>query len=138
MHGWWLAADKGNWNVSYSIPILTSGHGAKATGTLPAGFGPGQWHTFRLDVNGSTLNVWIDGASVVTSLNTSDSGLNSGHVGMGTVRYGQYPSYDNLQLVSARAGIQGGSRHARCWRSLIHCSVAALIACSTRPRSSAA
>ena len=52
-------------------------------GTTPSPVTPGVWYTYRLDVNGSSLNAWINGVPVITNLNVAKE-TTSGH---GLVRY---------------------------------------------------
>lgn len=75
----WAVNAFGDWNVTFSISALMATSGAVATGTL-AYYGPGEWHTFRLDVNGSVANGWVDGIPAFTNLDVSGA-PQSGHVG---------------------------------------------------------
>jgi hypothetical protein len=74
----------GNWNVSFSIAQLVSGQNPVVSGK-ETGFTPGIWHTVRIDVNGSTANIWMDGNALVPSLNVTDAPL-SGHISTSSFR----------------------------------------------------
>lgn len=59
----------------------------------------GAWHTYRIDINGTTLNVWIDGQ--VGAANANVTGMTtSGHFLIGAGEYGQYTQFDNIALYS--------------------------------------
>ena len=53
------------------------------SGTSPVAVVPGEWYTYRIDVNGSALNVWINGMPVVVNMNTDATSLASGHALIG-------------------------------------------------------
>jgi hypothetical protein len=67
------------------------------SGTSPVTVNAGEWHTYRIDINGTMLNVWIDGTPVIAAYNAS-AFTGSGHNLIGTKQYGEYTQYDNLQL----------------------------------------
>ena len=86
------------WGVWHSVSAV--GNAPSSTGTSPVAISAGAWHTYRADVNGTLLNVWIDGTPVITNLDVSGY-TNSGHGLIGTKAYGQYTQYDNFQLYTA-------------------------------------
>ena len=70
-----------------------------ASGTSPVAVGAGQWHSYRGDVNGTLLNVWIDGTPVIVNWDVVAHGLTtSGHALIGTKAYGEYTQFDNFEL----------------------------------------
>ena len=75
----WAWDSQGNWNVSFSILQLVTGIAPLAKGVFSGGFGPGQWHTFRLDVNGTLAQGWMD-SQLIWSLNVSSAPAR-GHIG---------------------------------------------------------
>jgi galactosylceramidase len=91
-----------NWGVWRQISDVTNTGKAVATGTSPVNITSGAWHTYRIDVNASLLNVWIDLVPVITNWNTTANGMtNSGHALIGTLLYGHYTQFDNFQLYTA-------------------------------------
>ena len=81
-----------------------------ASGTSPVAVAAGQWHTYRGDVNGSLLNVWIDGTPVIVNWNTSAHGLTtSGHALIGCKNYGEFTQFDNFQLYTRYTTCGGGA-----------------------------
>lgn len=97
---WWTVNATGGWNITSGMQQLQSPP-AISWGQLPGGFGVNTWHTIRLDVNGSTSNVWVDGAPVVQNGDASFAGA-SGHTGIGTVLYASYTEFDNVALYSTQ------------------------------------
>jgi hypothetical protein len=87
--------DNGAWGVWSSI---TGVDGNPITsGNAPMAIGAGVWHTYRMDVNASALNVWVDGTPVIT--NQDVTGLTmSGHAAIGAKKYGHFTQFDNFQL----------------------------------------
>lgn len=70
-----------------------------ASGPTPVPVAAGAWHTYRIDINATMLNVWVDGQ--VGAANANVSGMTtSGHFLIGTGSYGQYTQYDNVQIYS--------------------------------------
>lgn len=118
--GFLLAVDAaGHYNVTTSMLALDL-KGLVAPliqGTLPLPslpIPPNEWHRFRLDVNGSFASAWVDSIPIFNGLNfTNSSGANgvprSGFGGViGTVRYGQFVAFDNLELYSTYASCPVG------------------------------
>lgn len=70
------------------------------SGPNPIGVHPGDWHTYRMDVNGSFVNLWIDNISVIENYLVDKLTL-SGHALIGTLKYGEYTQFDNIQLYSS-------------------------------------
>jgi galactosylceramidase len=70
-----------------------------ATGLTPMKILAGAWHTYRVDINGSLLNVWVDGQVAAANANVSTM-TRSGHFLIGCGDYGQYTQFDNVQLYS--------------------------------------
>jgi hypothetical protein len=60
----------------------------------------GSWHTYQIDINGTSLNIWIDGQAIVTNFDATLLPA-SGHGMIGTLAYGDYTWYDNFQLYSS-------------------------------------
>ena len=92
----------GAWNVTGSMSTVQKGP-ALLSGALPAPFGVNVWRTLRLDVNGSTAALWVDGASAfhfdfTSALPTAATG----HNGVGTVQFGHYSEFTNFALYSTQ------------------------------------
>jgi len=79
-----------------------------ASGTSPVSITPGTWHTYRLDINSTTFNVWVDETPAIVAMNVSDMTL-SGHFLIGTGEYGQYTQFDNIQLYSTFKNCPGSA-----------------------------
>jgi hypothetical protein len=92
----------GGWNLTAMMKAVMSGP-ALASGSLPSPLGVGAWHHFRLDVNGTRANLWLDGAPAIAALDVSSAGL-TGHSGVGTVQFGHYTEFDNFELYSTQKG----------------------------------
>ena len=91
----WAVDTTSTWGVWNSISSV--GGAPIASGTSPVAITAGAWHTYRIDVNGSLLNVWVDGQPAVAAFNVSGM-TNSGHGLIGTKEYGHYTQMDNFQL----------------------------------------
>jgi len=119
----WAFDATGRWNITALMSDVTAGVTPLASGTLPvAGFGVGQWHTFRMDANGSLISGWVDGIPVFAGLDVSGRVGRSGHVVMGAVSYGQYPSFDNLAIFSTITRCGGSPLVAGAPISLVECA----------------
>jgi hypothetical protein len=94
-----LFSDESTWSLYAKISDVNAGGGPIATGATPVPVRAGEWHTYRLDVNGSSLNVWVDGQAAATNVNVSTL-TTSGHFLIGCGEYGQYTQFDNIQLYS--------------------------------------
>jgi hypothetical protein len=81
------------------------------SGVLATAPGAGTWHRYRLDVNGSRASAWVDGAVVTAGADCAFAG-GSGFVAMGTVQFGHFTDYDNLELYSARVACSATARPA--------------------------
>ena len=93
-----LFSDNSTWSLYSSIRSVNT-VAPIATGVTPVSIHAGEWHTYRVDVNGTLLSVWVDGQSAATNVNVSSLTL-SGHFLIGCGEYGQYTQYDNIQLYS--------------------------------------
>ena len=91
----------GSWNLTASTTTVQSSGAALASGQLPHALGVGGWHRFRLDVNGSSANVWVDGTLSIQNVPVAFAGA-SGFVTMGTVQFGHFTDFDNLELYSTQ------------------------------------
>ena len=91
------------WGVWRQISDVTDMSKALLTGTSTTiSITSGVWHTYRIDVNASNLNVWIDSSPIIVNWNVTANGLtNSGHGLIGTLLYGHYTQFDNFQLYTA-------------------------------------
>ena len=93
-----LFKDDSTWELYSQISAVNSSK-PLATGATPVPVAAGAWHTYRVDINGTTLNVWVDGQ--VGASNANVTGMTtSGHFLIGTGEYGQYTQFDNIQLYS--------------------------------------
>jgi len=74
-----------------------------ASGALAAPLGVGAWHALRLDVNGSTLTSWVNGALVTPpgGLDVRALGAASGHAMIGTGAFGHFALFDDFSLASS-------------------------------------
>jgi hypothetical protein len=98
----WSADTTGAWWLHRQISDVDKAGAAIATGTLPSPLAAGVWHTYRLDVNGTTVRAWMDGTPVGPAGGINVAGYaTSGHGAIGTREYGHYTHYDNFQLYSA-------------------------------------
>jgi hypothetical protein len=89
--------DASTWSLYSSIKGV--GGTAIATGATPVPVAAGAWHTYRIDINGTTLNVWVDGKVAAAAVNVTGM-TTSGHFLIGTGDYGQFTQFDNVQLYS--------------------------------------
>jgi len=100
----WSTDTTGTWWVHTSINAVGTASQAILTGKLTTPAAPGEWHTYRLDVNTSgrvqRLNVWMDGTPVISGADVSNHAT-TGHFAIGTRLYGEYTQYDNVQLYSS-------------------------------------
>jgi hypothetical protein len=73
--------DASDFAVSYVL-ILSDGDFSNDTPVKKVPFQPGSgnWHTYRIDVQGNTITVWIDGSMVFQV--TDDKFLSAGQVGL--------------------------------------------------------
>ena len=91
-------ANSNEWQLYGTIRDVNSSK-PLATGATPVPILPGEWHTYRVDINGSILNVWVDGQVAASNANVSGM-TTSGHFLIGCGEYGQYTQFDNVQLYS--------------------------------------
>ena len=92
----------GAWNVTGTMATVQSGPALYA-GALAAPFGVNVWRTLRLDVNGSTATLWVDGARAFTyDFSASLPTALTGHNGVGTVQFGHYSEFTNFALYSTQ------------------------------------
>jgi len=97
-----LAVDAtGAWNITGAMANVLKGP-VLASGALSAPLGVGAWHTLRLDVNGSTVNLWVDGAAQIANLAAGAWIAASGHNGVGTVQFGHYSEFSQFSLFSTQ------------------------------------
>jgi len=89
-----------------------------ASGRSPVKIGVGEWHTYRIDVNGTVLTVWIDGvvATKLTILSTT------GHALIGTYQYAHYTQFDNFQLYTSYAKCGSGTPTAGAAVRVVDCN----------------
>jgi hypothetical protein len=97
----WAVNASGAWNLTGSIQAVQGVLPPYATGTLAGGFAAGAWHTVRMDVNGSVLNLWVDGAPAAAAVPVKWAGA-SGHTAIGTVEYAHFTEFDNVALYSTQ------------------------------------
>jgi galactosylceramidase len=96
------------WGVWGSISAV--GGAPIASGTSPVAVAAGAWHSYRGDVNGTMLNVWIDGTPVISNWDVVVHGLTtSGHALIGTKNYGEYTQFDNFELYTRYTVCGGGA-----------------------------
>jgi galactosylceramidase len=108
-HLFLMRAD-GSWALYGRISDVDAPGKEVAKGASPVPVAPGQWHTYRVDVNGSTLNVWVDGVPALAAFNASAAGLpTSGHFVIGTGAYGHFTQFDNVQLYSTFRSCPGSA-----------------------------
>ena len=92
----------GAWNITGTMATVQSGPALYA-GTLAAPFGVNVWRTLRLDVNGSTAVMWVDGARAFSyDFSASLPVAVTGHCGVGTVQFGHYSEFTNFALYSTQ------------------------------------
>ena len=96
-----------------SAPILE--------GPNPVSINVGEWHTYRMDINGSVLNLWIDHVAVLSNY-TVKGMTQSGHGLIGTLKYGEYTQFDNFQLYSSYQTCGGTPLVAGAAVSVVECS----------------
>jgi hypothetical protein len=96
----WSVNATGGWNITQGMSVVQTPNPMMA-GVLPGGFGVNTWHTIRLDVNGTKLNLWVDGAPTITNGDVTWAGA-SGHTGIGTVQYAHFTEFDNVALYSTQ------------------------------------
>ena len=90
----------GAWNITGSMSDVQGGS-AFASGTLSITLPVDSWHTFQLDVNGTMVQLSVDGKVELAQLDVPwiDG---SGHNGVGTVQFGHYTEIDNFFLYSTQ------------------------------------
>jgi hypothetical protein len=119
-----LAVDaSGSFNITASMSTVQSGP-VLARGTLPAPLGVAQWHTLRLDANGTSptvLNFWVDGAHAISNLALPSVGA-SGHTGVGTVQFGHYTEIDNVALFSTQVACSAAAPAAGAPIAAVSCA----------------
>lgn len=91
------------------------------SGTSPVPIAAGTWHTYRVDINGTTLNVWIDGTPVITAMDVSGY-TGTGHALIGTLEYAHYTQFDNFQLYTSYAQCGTGALVVGAPISVVDCS----------------
>ena len=91
---------EGAWNVTGSMSKVQATT-AIASGSLSITLPVDSWHTFQLDVNGTVVQLSVDGKVEVSSLDVQWAG-SSGHNGVGTVQFGHYTEIDNFFLYSTQ------------------------------------
>ncbi len=95
------------WTIHTSIAAVGTAGAAIASGVTPSPIAAGAWHTYRADVNGSAMSVWVDGVPVVAAANVSGLAT-SGHFAIGQRAYATPGTqYDNVQLYSTVAQCGG-------------------------------
>ena len=99
----------GAWALYGRISDVNVPGRALAAGGSPVPMGPGTWHTYRIDINGTTLNVWVDGMPAITAFNASGSLPTSGHFLIGTGEYGHFTQFDNVQAYSTFRACPGAA-----------------------------
>ena len=108
-----LMRSNGTWALYGRITDVNAQGKAVMEGSSPVPMAAGAWHTYRMDINGSALNVWVDGTPVITNYNTTTAGLpTSGHFLIGTGEYGEYTQFDNVQLYSTFRKCPGSAKPA--------------------------
>lgn len=91
------------WSIHYSIGNIDDNSAAVLSGNTSLVM-PAQWHTYRLDVNGSLLNGWIDDVAIFSNFDVTcalPSCTQAGHALIGTTEYGHFSQFDNFQLYSS-------------------------------------
>ena len=104
------------WAVYASVMDVAAGAPPLARGACSVPVGPGGFHRLRVDANGSSLRVWVDGAPQPLgpgdALDIAPTGLFSGHALVGAAAYGHYTELDNLALASAYSACGSGGAAA--------------------------
>jgi hypothetical protein len=116
----WAVDASGSWNITGQMSSVQKGP-AQAQGQLSGGWGVGVWHRVRLDVNGSSASLWVDGSSVLAGFNVSWSGA-TGHSGIGTIGYGHYTSFDNVELYSTQTSCSSAAPAAGAALAAVSCA----------------
>jgi len=139
-YGTFFAVDStdSSWAIYDSLEDVGKFVRAKVRGTLrhrsntqavsfsPEVILPGVWHSYRIDINGTIehgffVNVWVDDILVVD--NFSYAGMTtSGHGALGTIDFGHFTQFDNLQLYSA---------YSSCHSKLVPGATVAIVECSS-------
>ena len=94
----WGIDTSSKWGLWSSVSAVTLPSPWSGSSAVP--ISAGRWFTYRMDVNGTLLNVWINGIAVVSNLDVSLFTA-SGHGLIGTFQYGQYTQFDNFQLYTS-------------------------------------
>lgn len=93
----WGVDTAGVWGLWSAIRAVGSGL-TMTKGQLASPLAVGSWHTYRLDVVGDRLSVWVDGQVVIADKDVSVGFPTSGHGMIGVQNYGDFTLYDNFQL----------------------------------------
>ena len=102
------ASSPARWAVYASVKDAEQGTAPVESGLSPVPVVAGEWHTFRVDANGSSsLSVWIDGIPVVA---TDKIALGSGHALVGAAAYGHHTQFDRVRLYSAYTACSAAPR----------------------------
>lgn len=92
----WSCDTSGTWWLHAAIGDVDSPSKAIKSGSLPVNVSAGTWHTYRIDVNGSTFSAWVDSVPVSTVDVTNYA--TSGHGAIGAREYNHFTRYDNFQV----------------------------------------
>jgi len=95
-HGALLQIGNSSWAL---FPDISLRGRPTATGPLPAPIHPGEWHTVRMDANGSALSIWLDGVAVSGTIPPLSPG-SAGHALLGCGGFGEFVQFDNFALAS--------------------------------------
>ncbi len=101
MRGAWVRVDgSGAWGLYPSYANATNSFAKVAGGATPAPVAPGSWHSVTLVVAGGTAIAALDGQQLFAGV---DAGFAppTGYVGMGTLGYGQYVEFRDLEVQAA-------------------------------------
>lgn len=100
---------------SYSLwpsAAAVVGRGGAPLATGPAPVRAGEWHSYRLDANGTTVSCWLDGAPLFSFDDSAAALPPNGHALLGAPGWGNesgLPQFDNLGLFAAYSACGAGS-----------------------------
>lgn len=112
------AASAARWAVYASVMDIAAGAAPLVSGASSVPVAPGDFHRLRLDVNGSEMLLWLDGAPQALApggapaLDVTPTGLFSGHALVGTAAYGHFTEVDNVALASTYSACGAGGAGA--------------------------
>jgi hypothetical protein len=117
----WSFDTTNTWWLHTNMKAVSDPSQAVATGTMPVTVTAGAWHTYRIDVNGTKLNVWVDSTYVMTNFDVTNYAT-SGHYLIGTRNYGEFTQFDNIQLYTQYVQCGSTPLAAGAPVSVVHCA----------------